>query len=53
MVQNAASGVGFFVQELLVHANISLILDIYFHVLPGIRDRLADAMDEALVSWSA
>ncbi len=37
-----------FVQELLGHANISITLDTYSHVLPGMGDRLADAMDEAL-----
>ncbi len=37
-----------FVQELLGHANISITLDTYSHVLPGMGDGLADAMDEAL-----
>ncbi len=37
-----------FVQGLLGHANISITLDTYSHVLPGMGDRLADAMDEAL-----
>ncbi len=36
------------VQELLGHANISITLDTYSHVLPGMGDGLADAMDEAL-----
>ena len=39
-----------FVQELLGHANISLTLDTYSHVLPGVGDGLADAMDDALGS---
>ena len=37
-----------FVQELLGHANISITLDTYSHVIEGMGDRLADAMDEAL-----
>lgn len=37
-----------FVQDLLGHANISLTLDTYSHVLPGMGDGLADAMDDAL-----
>ena len=37
-----------FVQELLGHANISITLDTYSHVLPGMGDGLADAMDVAL-----
>jgi integrase len=37
-----------FVQELLGHANIGITLDTYSHVLPGMGDGLADAMDEAL-----
>jgi len=36
------------IQELLGHANISITLDTYSHVLPGMGDGLADAMDEAL-----
>lgn len=36
------------VQELLEHATISITLDTYSHVLPGMDDGLADAMDEAL-----
>ena len=39
-----------FVQELLGHANISITLDTYSHVLPGMSDGLADAMDDALGS---
>lgn len=37
-----------FVQELLGHTNISITLDTYSHVLPGMGDGLAGAMDEAL-----
>lgn len=37
-----------YVQELLGHANISITLDVYSHVLPGMGDSLADAMDGAL-----
>ena len=37
-----------FVQELLGHSTISITLDTYGHVLPGMGDGLADAMDEAL-----
>jgi integrase len=37
-----------FVQELLGHSNIAITLDTYSHVLPGMGDGLADAMDEAL-----
>ena len=37
-----------FVQELLGHVTISQTLDTYTHVLPGMGDRLADAMDNAL-----
>jgi integrase len=36
------------VQELLGHANIGITLDTYSHVLPGMGDDLADAMDRAL-----
>jgi integrase len=36
------------VQELLGHATIAVTLDTYSHVLPGMGDGLADAMDEAL-----
>ncbi len=35
-------------QELLGHATISITLDTYSHVLPGMGDQAADAMDEAL-----
>lgn len=37
-----------FVRELLGHANISITLDTYSQVLPGMGDGLTDAMDEAL-----
>jgi integrase len=37
-----------FVQELLGHASISITLDTYSHVLPGMGDAAAGAMDEAL-----
>ena len=36
-----------FVQELLGHATISITLDTYSHVLPGMGDAAAGAMDEA------
>lgn len=36
------------VQDLLRHPNISLTLDTYSHVPPGMGDGLADAMDDAL-----
>ena len=39
---------GKLVQELLGHATIAVTLDTYSHVLPGMGDGLADAMDEAL-----
>lgn len=37
-----------FVQELLGHATISITLDTYSHVLPGMDDGIADAMGGAL-----
>lgn len=37
-----------FVQESLGHATISITLDTYSHVLPGMGDAAAGAMDEAL-----
>ena len=37
-----------YVQELLGHASITLTLDTYSHVLPGMGDEAAGAMDEAL-----
>ncbi len=36
------------VQELLGHMNISITLDTYSHVLPGMDDAAAGAMDEEL-----
>ena len=37
-----------YVQELLGHASITLTLDTYSHVLPGMDGGAASAMDEAL-----
>jgi len=37
-----------FVQELLGHADISLTLNVYSHVLPDMGDAAAGAMDAAL-----
>ena len=37
-----------YVQELLGHASISITLDTYSHVIEGMGDGLADAMDDAL-----
>jgi site-specific recombinase XerD len=37
-----------FVQELLGHADISLTLNVYSHVLPDMGDTAAGAMDAAL-----
>jgi integrase len=37
-----------FVQELLGHANITITLDIYSHVLPGMGDQTTRAMEDAL-----
>jgi integrase len=37
-----------YVQELLGHADISLTLNVYSHVLPDMGDAVADAMDAAL-----
>jgi integrase len=39
-----------YVQELLGHATIAITLDTYSHVLPGMGDGLADAMDHAMGS---
>lgn len=36
------------VQELLGHSTIAITLDTYSHVLPGMDDGIADAMDDAL-----
>jgi hypothetical protein len=35
-------------KELADHAAMAITLDTYSHVLPGMSDGLADAMDEAL-----
>jgi integrase len=37
-----------YVQELLGHANISITLDTYSHVIEGMDGGLAEAMDEVL-----
>ncbi len=37
------------VQELLGHATISITLDTYSHVLPGMGDQTASAMESALL----
>jgi integrase len=37
-----------FVQEMFGHANISITLDTYSHVIEGMGVGLADAMDDAL-----
>jgi integrase len=37
-----------FVQELLGHATIAITLDIYSHVVPGMGDYAARAMEDAL-----
>ncbi len=36
------------VQEVLGHASISITMDTYSHVLPGMDDGLADMMEEAI-----
>ena len=36
------------VSEMLGHANISITLDTYSHVIPGMGDAAAGAMDDAL-----
>jgi integrase len=38
-----------FVQELLGHADISLTLNVYSHVLPDMGDDAADAIDGARI----
>jgi integrase len=40
-----------YVQELLGHANIGITLDTYSHVIPGMGDHAAKAMEDALY-WS-
>jgi integrase len=37
-----------YVQELLGHADITLTLNVYSHVLPDMGDAAAGAMDDAL-----
>jgi integrase len=37
-----------YVQELLGHANIAITLDTYSHVVPGMGDQAARAMEEML-----
>ena len=37
-----------FVQELLGHATVAITLDTYSHVMPGMGDQTARAMQEAL-----
>jgi integrase len=37
-----------YVQELLGHANIAITLDTYSHVIPGMGNQTARAMDDAL-----
>jgi integrase len=39
-------------QETLDHAHIPETMDTYSHVLPGMGDTAAGAMDEALSRWS-
>ena len=36
------------VQELLGHANIAITLDTYSHVIPGMGNQAAQAMEDAL-----
>jgi len=35
-----------YVQELLGHANISITLDTYIHVIQGMGNQIVDAMEE-------
>jgi integrase len=37
-----------FVQEVLGHATIAITLDTYSHVLPGMGDQTATAIEDAL-----
>ncbi len=37
-----------YVQELLGHANVTITLDTYSHVIPGMGDHVARAMEDAL-----
>jgi integrase len=36
------------VQEMLGHANISMTMDTYSHVLPDMQEKAVDAMDDVL-----
>ena len=36
------------VSEMLGHSNVSITLDVYSHVIPGLGDVAASAMEEAL-----
>ena len=36
------------VQELLGHSNVSVTLDTYSHILPGMGNQAADAMEDTL-----
>jgi integrase len=36
------------VQELLGHASVAITLDTYSHMLPGMGDQTATAMEDAL-----
>jgi len=36
------------VQEVLGHSNVSTMLNIYSHLLPSVRQDIADAMDRML-----
>jgi len=36
------------VSEMLGHADVSITLSVYAHVLPDMQDKAADAMDDAL-----
>ena len=38
-----------YVQELLGHANIAITLDTYSHVVPGMGDHAARAMEDVLL----
>lgn len=37
------------VQEMLGHATVAITLDTYSHVLPGMGDHAAEAMEVALI----
>ena len=36
------------VQELLGHSNVSITLDTYSHILPGMGDQVSSAIDDVL-----